>query len=322
MRRLLLLVTFLSLNLFAVTATSQTKIQKTDEGFLVIVSHALTPDGTLTSVFLNQGQILRIWITDTNLQCFTYNAAVAQAPLTTTFALDGGGPPPNTAELVVTHDEDVSAYSITVAKINQTGCESPKVGQTILGNRTWTIPVKGRWNLAVSGAYSADGLTDRGFYLEPGTQKGQNGAADKQGNYIREDKNAQDRAQWSPSLMAHIYQPGRMWVPFTFGVTTDTNNMKVYLGTGIRFLNKLYVTTGYVNGPRKRLPAGVHVGDFSEQANVLTDMPKRNTGSWFLGISLSFFDHSLGTFQNLVKAPQPASTGGAAKPQPQSKPQP
>ena len=253
--------------------------------------------GTIT---LSDGETFTIRVVKTNTDCFTFNQAVAkpdpnknQAPGSQEVSWD------------VIHSSDVGSYIITATKRAGKPCdESP------LGNARWEIPVRTKgWQLAASGAFTTDKLTNPLFFAQKETNdKGEAGFV------VKRDRDAEDKYRLGAAAMLHLYHDslpftfadGFGWVPVSFGLgVAEGSTARYYVGTSARFQRKLFLTVGTVFGSADRLPTGLREGDFITDNNRLNELGSKTNAKIFFALSFTFMDVDLGGFKGRFAASPP-----------------
>jgi len=258
----------------------------------VHIPHLSTASGTLPGISVKHGQQLTFVISDTYPECFTYNLKEKQdAPVEAAKA----GLQPGEVRLTTEHDAAVTSYEIVIAPRPGANAECPT------GTTTYTIPVRPYWNLAATGGFAHDELRDPVYFLEAGS-KTENGAT-KQGFYVRQDTAAEDAYKIGGTAFVHLYHNTSSpvaWVPISFGLGLNNNETRYLLGTSVRFGPLIYLTVGAAFGERKRLPTGVRLGDFTDNANLLATPASRQDQGAFVSISFKFLEQGLSPFKNAV----------------------
>jgi hypothetical protein len=253
------------------------------------IPHLSSASGTLPGINVRHGQELTFVITDTSPNCYTYNLK-EKSDDRRELAGESGQ-----VSLSTTHDGEVTAYEIAIADRSDApqGC--------ISAPRTFTIPVRPYWHLAFTGGFVHDELKDPVFFLEPG--KKTEGTTTLDGSYVRQDTEAENGYNIGGASMIHLYSNTGLpvaWVPITFGVALNDSEPRFLLGTTVRFGSLLYLTAGATFGERDRLPTGVHVGDFTQNPNLITTLGKRRDQQAFVAISFKFLDRGLDPFKNAL----------------------
>jgi hypothetical protein len=246
---------------------------------------------------------------------------------TTCFDFNGGPTVPKNAaaadtsqfEIKVFHVASTTAYEMHAKKkpgLTDTDCGG---SWHQIPERDWSAPVTTLgWSIAFAGGFTVDGLTDRAYTLVNTTQ---NGTA---GYVVNRAKNAEDATRQSLALMIHLYNSkweqtsSWSWVPVSFGISTGSSTTYL-IGTGCRFSDKFYLTTGATLGKRKDLPSNLSVGGFTTNQNALGTLADRSTVSWFVGFSYGFLgsdvQSKITSMFGSGDAPKPASdTSGAGSP--------
>jgi hypothetical protein len=190
------------------------------------------------------------------------------------------------------------------------------------------------WDIFFSGAFTADKLTDPVFALVSEDRDLDDTSTTNpltKGFVVRQSEE-EDEFRLAAAAMTHVIHsdPDRFnvgdvnWVPLSFGLgISDNSQARYYLGTGIRFGQKFFLTAGAAVGPVKRLPAtlSLDVNDkrnFTTDANALSSLQTRNESAFFIGISYSFAgvgpSNFTGPFTPVKPAPSGASQAVAANP--------
>ena len=256
---------------------------------------------------LREGQIVTIRIVDTSLQCYEFNLGEAQeeeVQIQTQAMLSHI----DNVNLNTIHDKETTAYEVTVSRRDgRTKIQCP------FAPRRWRIAVRPTgWEVGFAGAFVADKLTSPAFALQPTSTPGENMVL------IEDKENDWERGA---AAMIHLYNSGSYrlgnsvsWVPISFGLGVDSNSgTNYYFGSGLRFGDKAFLTVGAALGPRNELPAGLNVGDTTNQANLV--LVERTDTKFFIGISFSFLNANIQKrFQDpFVQTPTPAPVGETTK---------
>jgi IPT/TIG domain len=280
-----------------------------------IINHAgSSPDPTpQTSVLLDDDELFEIHIINTDPRCFTYN--FGKAPETTETKKKGLRMMSPTTEVVLTHPhvDGVAAYQVVIGPRKDAPRRCPD-----LPSGTWTIPVVPRWNVAMTGAFSQDGLTSHRWYLEDGKSTVNGTATD--GFFVRRQQGASDQVNSSFAAMIHLFRRSnigalRYWAPISFGLgLKDQNNATFMAGTSFRIGQKFFLTAGVVSGKVDRLPNGIKENAFVTDSNAIATLGTRTRFAPFVAFSYSFLNVPVSFFQGKIPVqPQPTGGGGAAK---------
>jgi IPT/TIG domain len=288
----------------------------------VRIDHSTGVVSPAGSIGLANGEEFVVALDNTYPSCYTYNVEVVQPAAVQE---KGVALTPETVLFVVKHDGRATAYRIRATRRATADAACP------LASGSWEIPVEPHeWALALTGAFTIDGLTDPAFFLEPTTRPGVPGQPDQAGFHAKRDKNAEDSFTLGLASMIHLFHsnPAYLrvfvdevtWSPVSFGIAVagENSSAKYFLGTSLKVSSKFYLTVGYAFGPERRLPTGVTTSTFLENANALNSLPTRRTSRPFVALSYSFIDVSPSRFKNLFVEPKPEAKatpgGGEASP--------
>lgn len=254
---------------------------------------------------LSNREFFDIVILNTNQDCFDYNVETVKIPGAEREEITN---PQLTATIHAIHDEKVTSYVVSATKKSNITNEQNKQENCELSGYTWTIPVETYgWNLSFSGGFTADGLTDPVFFLEPVASDNPSNQMESQQVYkIREDKNAKDQVRLGATAFIHLYHNGtrgwqKYWAPISFGLKIG-DEQAYYLGSTLKFGSKLFVTGGVVLGERTRLPDGLQVSGTTSDVNALKTLGTRTEASGFISISFSALTFDFNVFKNAFPA--------------------
>ncbi len=190
----------------------------------------------------------------------------------------------------------------------------------------WEIRIlRAGWDLAFSGAYTADSLTNPVYGLVPGSVPTDTTSTQTTtGYYIQRFADQEDTLRLGAAAMIHAVRSGphsfsRWDTGFapTFGIGVESNTLRYFLGPGLRFGDKFYLSAGVAIGSVTRLPAGLSASkptdnprdrtSFTTNANALSNPPTTTRVGYFFGVSFSFAgvgpDTFKGTFRELDAKP-------------------
>jgi IPT/TIG domain len=241
-------------------------------------------DGSVTpfqTVELSKGDNLFVQIVNTEITCTEYSVSAQVPPDTNRERLKT-----TEKKLTIKHDGKATAYQVNATRMATAAATCP-----LLPNRVWTLPVfTHRWNLGFAGAFTVDTLTDRVYFLAPGSNNG------AQGFFVRRNTSNEDHVSLGAAAMVHVYHTD--WgtfahdigfVPLSFGLGIGTAaETRYYLGTGVRFGDQFFLTLGGVFGSARRLPDSLTEGAFTTDANALASPPKGRGQSFFVSLSYAF----------------------------------
>ncbi len=162
-----------------------------------------------------------------------------------------------------------------------------------------------------AGAFTTSFLTDPVYSLKPKT-------GSQPATYtIAEDADARDAARLGVAGMIHVFFPrstswaGKTVVP-TFGLGVSTGGQVDYfLGLSWRAYGQFFLSAGAHLGQIARLPNGLAVNAEVSDANALSNLPKRTTGSFFFALSYAFLNPGQETFTRPFKTAEPKTVGQA-----------
>lgn len=263
------------------------------------ISHKAQKGEELPPVTLEHGDTLDVEVTDTNNDCYFYNARIEVDENHKSFERGGKPAPKDVQHLFLTHDESVIAYHIEITPRDIDPC---KPADITLGARSYTIPVRALWNLVGAGGFVGHDLINPEFYLQP--KEGTTGFI------VRRQAANEDDMVVSSVAMIHLYRAGRGWkgvslAPLTFGLSVDQNRNDYLVGISPRFGNRVYVTFGRIFGNVNRLPNGLAIDSPTDNANALTSLPTQRKGAWFVGASFGFLSAGVSNlFKTKVGIPQ------------------
>jgi hypothetical protein len=294
--------------------------------FIDQTSGLINPAGLIRK---RPGDVVHIQIQNTNTDCFSYNVATAPTPSVSTFDLSEHAMT-QSRDFGVRYDGDPITISIAAYPTGISGC--PTLPDRMPGKSPgpWEIKVANDgWDLAFAGAFTADNLTDPKFTIEETTaaKAAVDGppAQPAQPAKYTVFKGKGDSVRLGSAAMVHLYHTepdplgrgGVNWVPFSFGLGVgDSAHVRYYLGTGIRFDKKLFLSAGAVLGSQatlNRSPNDMPTTD----ANFLTSHAgSRTAAKFFFSVSYSFIgvgpDAFKGSFTTVTPQPSnpPVSGGG------------
>jgi hypothetical protein len=274
------------------------------------------PAGTILK---RPGENVHIQVRNTNTSCFSFNTTVAPTQPAVP-ANAATVPMDQTIDFNVRYDG--TPTTITIAAYPNPGA----VGCPTLASRApggdpgpWLIHVAtDGWDLAFSGAFTTDKLTDPNYTLVPGTKPSPTAGGTPTSGFIV-TKNEGDQYRLGSAAMVHLYhtdpdplgRAGITWAPISFGLGVgDASHVRYYVGSGVRFDKKLFLTAGAVFGSRKSLPAGLTNGAFTTDQNALSTMGSHTARAMFFSISYSFVGVGPDAFKASFTAP--SSTAPAA----------
>jgi hypothetical protein len=254
-----------------------------EDGKVVTLDHGsgtMSPNGPID---LRNGELFKIELKNTYPDCFDYNqVAVREESPDRVEALKQALGPPEIVTWAVSHRSSIAAYQISAVRRACAGVSG------LPPEREWTISVNTHgWDLGMSGAFTIDTVTDPVFFLEKTKKDGEDGF-----NVRQRDSSAENDVNLSTALQMHLFdtKPRTLTlVPVSFGIAvSDTFSTAKYLvGAGIAFEKKLFATAGVMFSQVARLPNAVGVGDFTTDANALSDLPKRTDTGFFFSVSLN-----------------------------------
>lgn len=276
----------------------------------VIIDHRngrVDPDGTLR---LREDENFCVEIVNTIPGCVTVN--LEEVPSAAFQALGAG--PPSAVAFRVRHHEDAGSYKVAIGIKPESACSG-------LSPLTREIPVLTYgWTLGLAGAFTADGLTDPVHFLESGQRpKPSDPETVESGFFVRERSSAEDDAKLGAATFVHLYHSdparfaiGRLhWAPLSFGLgIADGSQAKYFLGTGVRFSTRAFLTAGGAIGGRQRLPVSLGTGDFTTDQNALKNLGVETSLEWFVSLSFRGLDIDatrLSAPFKKQKSPSPAS---------------
>lgn len=272
---------------------------------------------------LEKGDILVIQVRGTYPSCFTFNADAVAAQNKVDKAT-GEAPQPEDVTFHIIYDGTATGYRIKATRI-QNGpsfCSAVPVAGIPDLDHTVLIQEYG-WQIATTGAFTVDTLTDPVFYLTPTTQGSQ------AGYLVAENKDARSTFSLGLAAMIHLYSSSPTtlrlfksqtvsWAPISFGLGINTSGATSYfMGTSIKVGDSFYFTVGAALGQEKRLPDGVTTmppTNFTTNANALSSLPTRTATSIFFAFSYSFIDVGLTRFTKQFEDPAPQNAGNGAAP--------
>jgi hypothetical protein len=138
------------------------------------------------------------------------------------------------------------------------------------------------WNLALTGGFVVNGLTDPVWTLGfvPGRTT----------RVVLRNADRENAASLSIGMFAQMYHDRVPWIaPVSFGVGVHSDGRATfYLGPAFRFGRFASVTAGVAIGPVAALPAGVIENQPVSDTNLLSDLASRTARSWYFGVTYAF----------------------------------
>lgn len=309
--------TFVALLAVGCASTSRQPLTPYD----IVINHSsgvMSPVGLLKK---RPGEIVKVQIRETNLDCFIFNPTVTeQAQEQRRSARSARREAKTTEEFEVLYDGVPLELTIeAVKKPNVSGCANLVEFKQGGDRPPWKILIKtDGWDLAFAGAFTADGLTNPEFEAVPATRTKMDGTTET-GVTLREVERGRDEARLGAAATVHLYHtdPERIgmwsvnWVPVSFGLGIGENSQtRYYLGTGLKFDRKLFLTVGMAIGSVNYMPTGLDANNFTTNTNILSLIPSRTERTWFAGISYSFAGVGPDAFRGPFSAVKPAPAGG------------
>ncbi len=297
----------------------------------VIISHKNGSVSALGTIHRRRGDTVHIQLIDTDTDCFAYNASVVETPK----AADGKELPfTNVVDFYTTFWGDPITVSIEARQIN-TSTVCAGAAEHVAGKTPgpWLVNITtDGWDLAFSGAYLADTVTDPVYALVPGKKQiDPEPAAKTAGFSVQRFKEQEDRWHRGVAAMVHVIHTDPRafawhdiaWAPISFGLGIGDNaDVRYYLGTGIRWGDKFYLTAGPMIGSSKRLPNGLTTdtqleANFTTNASALATLPTRTRTGFFVGVSYSFATVNANSFNGpfAAVAPKPAQAAATSQTQ-------
>jgi hypothetical protein len=138
------------------------------------------------------------------------------------------------------------------------------------------------WDMALTGGFVANGLTDRVYAL--GNVPG------RPTRVIVRQTDQEDAVSVGVAMFAQIYHDRHDWVaPVSIGLGLRSDaRATVYMGSALRFGSHASLTGGVAIGPVATLPPGLSEGSSVADTNQLTNLATRTTASWFAGLTYTF----------------------------------
>jgi hypothetical protein len=138
------------------------------------------------------------------------------------------------------------------------------------------------WDLALTGGFVANGLTDPVWALATAT-----------GSPIRvvqRQTQQESDVALGAAMFVQVHHARYDWVaPLSFGLgLRDSGRAVLYFGSALRFGAHASFTAGAAVGPVAALPAGVIEGRALADSNALSNLVTRTTTSWFAGVTYTF----------------------------------
>jgi len=270
---------------------------------------SVKPDGVLR---LRRNARFCIEIVNTQPACFLYN--LREVDNDSNWLTVSVLPPRTTERFVVIHDGETDEYVIEITKKSPLpdACKS----ETLLAlERSIRIENYG-WTLGFAGAYTLDQLTDPVYFLEPGTREKPGGMPGEmeEGFFVRRRGSAEDSWERGAATMIHLHHngPGRQrwdvhWVPLSFGLgVAGESESKYFVGSGMRFGTKAFLTLGWVFGEETRLPAKLGLDDFTTAGDALDTLPTGDGDAFFFGLSYTFAGLDVDRLSSRFKVSTPA----------------
>lgn len=278
----------------------------------VTINHRQGVQNPVAQFELKEGETLQVEVTNTNLDCFEFNQRSSSDQRDA--ALAAGDLTPDNVQWDIIHDGDTSKY-IVEAKKRPDPSESCGEVFKLLSERTWEIQVATYgWSVGFGGAFTIDKLTNPVFSLTPGSRTDASGNAE-QGFLVTVDDEAGDDYRLGAAATVHLFhsdpeflgRAGVAWVPLSFGLGVgESSRARYFVGTGVRFDTRLFLSIGRVFGSVERLPNGLRSGSFTTSENALSTLGSRTDDAWFVSLSYNFMDIDLSPFGSPFKAQTPA----------------
>lgn len=264
----------------------------------VTYDHLKDGERRFYSLRLQAGQQFQVKILNTCRQAFVpelvgIERAAAPPALGPPAAPDQ---PPKVADYVFgphTHDDRYGGYFVNIRRRTQgaTDCQAADGTTADLKDATLVIAVATEsWDLAISGGFTFDGLTDPVFALRslPGETKKQ----------VFEEAAKRDSAKLGIASFIHVFHRAHPWFVPVLGIGIRSDNKTVYyLGLAWRLGDKAAINGGIAAGPIARLPAGTNLttnpedrANLVDDANVLNNLSSKTIWRWFFGLSYTFID--------------------------------
>jgi len=295
----------------------------------ITFSHTGASATTIGDVHAASGQKIDVYVTNTNTKCYAFNgkAVVAKQPTANLrqeflFTETVG---PFEAEM----RDDPFEITIEARSINSDPACKPG-GERIEGGTPgpWKIRVlREGWDIAFAGAYTADTATNPVYGLVAGQKQVDPSPAPKtSGFFIKRFREQEDAYRLGAAAMVHVFHTSPStfawhdiaWVPVSFGLGVgEASQVRYFLGTGIRFGPKFFLTAGPVIGSVKTLPAGLVADNaddpagFTTNANALGSMGSRTRTGFFVGVSYTFAGVGPSSFTGPFTQVHPSGGAGA-----------
>lgn len=256
-------------------------------------NHLDQSPGTVFRTELKHGDILQIKISQTFPDAFDYRVE-GFAPVVVTPSGPSATSSLTPAQLKdiplppVTHNREYGGYYVRIrSKVAQLPTVNVNGTTRTLQETTLTIIVDTQgWNYDIAGAFAITKLTDPVFAVVTESD----GAGGTQQRIVQ-DPSAEDDASLGLAGMVHLYHQNKPNLALSFGLgINDGDATSYFFGPSWRFNDKAAITVGWVWGPRKRLPAGVRVGDVVTDPNILNNLANRTDRQTFISFSYSFLN--------------------------------
>ena len=267
----------------------------------VVIDHASGVQDPIGLIRKKPGESVWIRIVNTNTsKCYSFNVAAAPK---NEGAAAADAPMNETVDFHFLYDGTPTKITIEALRKDET---CPDLTHTATGKfPPWEIIVDNAgWDLNFSGGFTIDTLTDPVYGLVAGSK-----ALDPTqptnktpGFFVQRFSDQEDKYKLGAAAMVHLIHTdpeylGRAsinWVPVAFGLGVNQGSqVRYFLGSGLKFNKKLFLSAGPVFGSVHTLPAGVTAqktadANFTTNANALSTLPSRVTRGWYFSIAYTF----------------------------------
>jgi hypothetical protein len=154
-----------------------------------------------------------------------------------------------------------------------------------LGAVLYGTPVSAQqqgWDMAVTGGFVANGLTDPVWAL--GSVSG------SPTRVVVREPDQENEVTLGVGMFVQVFHERAPYVaPLSFGLgLRDDGRAVFYFGSAVRFGTRMSFTGGLAVGPIAALPAGTVEGRPVADTNALSNLVTRTAHSWFAGVTYTF----------------------------------
>jgi len=138
------------------------------------------------------------------------------------------------------------------------------------------------WDLALTGGFVANGLTDPVWALGP--------VPGSPTRVVLRQPEQESDVVLGVAMFLQVHHDKMSWfAPLSFGVgLRDSGRAVLYFGSAVRFGPHASFTGGVAVGPIAALPAGTIEGRPVADTNALSNLVTRTSSAWFTGVTYTF----------------------------------